>query len=209
MAIKKTQQKAKKNWGWEVRDDDDLSPNTRTTQSKSKQSSKSTTKKSSSKSNSSTKTSRNITKRQQQQKEREIKKTVKFFGVKGIVALLIIIALFACIGAGSCFVLTRNDCFEIIGQDEIELQANEVYFDQGVKVVEFGKDCQDKVIVETDMLQNADGSYSPQLDNDNNPVLKTYYIIYKVKTFKLSKLATVERIRLISFVENSEEIVVD
>ena len=123
--------------------------------------------------------------------------------------LLLIIVVFAGIGVGTGFVLTRNDCFEIIGQDEIELQASEKYFDQGVKVVEFGKNCQDKVSIETDMKTNADGSFSPQVDEDNNPILKTYYIIYKVNTFKLSKLATIERIRLISFVENSEEIVVD
>ena len=204
MAIKKTQQKAKKNWGWEVRAENDTSPNTRTTNSNATKSKKSAQKSSQTKSQS-TKT----TKRQRQKQEREIKKTFKLFGVKGIITLVIIILLFATIGVGATMFLTRNDCFDIIGKDEIELQANESYFDTGVKVVEFGKDCQNKVVIETNMVQNADGSFSPQLDSDNNPVLKTYYIIYKVKTFKLSKLATIERIRLVSFVENSEEIVVD
>ena len=178
MAIKKNQQKAKKNWSWEVREEGDTSKNTRTTRSTSKN--KTTSKK---------------------QQQKEIKNTFKFFGVKGIVVLLLIIVVFAGIGVGTGFVLTRNDCFEIIGQDEIELQASEKYFDQGVKVVEFGKNCQDKVSIETDMKTNADGSFSPQVDEDNNPILKTYYIIYKVNTFKLSKL--------VFFVENSEEIVVD
>ena len=200
MAIKKTQQKAKKNWGWEVRDDNDTSPNTRQINSGNTRS-----KNSSQKASKTTKT----TKRQRQKQEREIKKTFKLFGFKGIITLLVVIVLFATIGVGASMFITRNDCFDIIGKDEIELQASESYFDQGVKVVEFGKDCQNKVVIETNMMQNADGSFSPQLDNDNNPVLKTYYIIYKVKTFKLSKLATIERIRLVSFVENSEEIVVD
>lgn len=119
------------------------------------------------------------------------------------------IILFGAIGVGGGYFLTRNDCFEILGQDEIELVASEKYFDEGVKVIEFGKDKSDKVEIETDLEINADGSFSPQTDNDGNPVLKTYYIIYKVDTFKLSKLANVERIRLISFVEDSEEITVD
>lgn len=178
MAVKKTQQKAKKNWGWPVEEEQ------------------------------TSKTSKNGKKSTKKQ-QKEIKKQIKFFGIKGIVAIIVVIILFGAIGVGGGYFLTRNDCFEILGQDEIELVASEKYFDEGVKVIEFGKDKSDKVEIETDLEINADGSFSPQTDNDGNPVLKTYYIIYKVDTFKLSKLANVERIRLISFVEDSEEITVD
>lgn len=181
MAVKKTQQKAKKNWGWPVTDDEQ-------------------------KANSS---SSKKTKKSQQKKQKEIKRKIKFFGAKGIVAIIVVIILFGAIGVGGGYFLTRNDCFEIIGQDEIELEAKEKYFDEGVKVIEFGKDKSNKVEIETDLKINDDGSFSPQLDYEGNPILKTYYIIYKVDTFKLSKLANVERIRLISFVENNEEIAVD
>ncbi len=176
MAVKKTQQKAKKNWGWPVEEE--------------QTSKKTTTKK--------------TTKKQQQKQQKEMKKRIKFFGVKGIATIVLLIVLFAGIGVGGGFFLTRNDCFEIVGQDEIELEAKEKYFDEGVKVVEFGKDKSDKVEIETDLKINSDGSFSPQTDNDGNPILKTYYIIYKVDTIKLSKLAKIERIRLISFVEDSE-----
>lgn len=138
--------------------------------------------------------------------KRKTEKNLKLLGVKGIVTVLILIVIFGAIGIGGCFLITRKDCFEIIGQDELSLTIGENYIDEGVKVIEFGRDCSNKVKIETNLVKNLDGSYSAELDNDGNPILKTYYIIYTVNTVKYSKIADIKRIRLISFVEQSEEI---
>lgn len=177
MAVKKTQDKAKINWGWPAHNEDS--------------------------------TKKKATKRQQQKKQNEIKRNAKMLGFKGIVTIIVIILIFGAIGVGATFYITRNDCFEIIGDDEITLTVDEKYFDEGVKVIEFSQDCSKKVEIETNLRQNADGSFSIDYDSDSNPIMKTYYIIYRVNTFKLSKLSNIKRIRLISFVENSEEIGVD
>jgi hypothetical protein len=61
----------------------------------------------------------------------------------------------------------------------------------------------DKVYIETNLKQTQDGRYYAD-------EIGTYYIIYKVDDFKYDKIFTVQRIRLITFVESSEsDIVVD
>ena len=136
-------------------------------------------------------------------KKRRNKKISKTLWLKGFMLALVCLLIFGAIGAGSIYFVCRDDCFEIVGSD-IELAQDCPYFDEGAKVIEFGKDISNKVQIETNMLINADGSFSPQLDNDNNPILDTYYIIYKVDSFKYGKFATVEKVRLVKFVEISE-----
>ena len=55
----------------------------------------------------------------------------------------------------------------------------------------------DKVYVETNLKQHQDGSYYAE-------EVGTYYIIYKVDDIKYGKIFTVQRIRLITFVEAEE-----
>ena len=108
------------------------------------------------------------------------------------------VILFLAIGAvGGWFGIkfaTRNDCFEIIGEEKIELSIGETYLDQGVKVISFGKDCQDKVNVETNLKKTAD--YADQAG--------IYYITYTVDNIKYGSIFKIQKIRLISFSEASE-----
>ena len=67
---------------------------------------------------------------------------LKFSGI--YVLYLIVGVLF---GYAASYVVTRNDCFVINGSKEIVIDVNDTYVDQGVKVVEFGKDITDDVIV--------------------------------------------------------------
>lgn len=137
---------------------------------------------------------------------RSTKRNIKKLGLKAILIILLVTIIGGGIGAGAYWFVSRNDCFDIIGQDEITLMLKgedeefgdeNRYFDQGVKVVSLGRDISDKVSIETDLKQNEDGSYYAD-------EIGTYYIIYKVDDIKYGKLFTVQRIRLITFVEGKE-----
>lgn len=95
--------------------------------------------------------------------------------------------------------LTKNDCFEFIGEDEITLTLDQTYTDEGVKVIAFGQDDSDKVEVKVDekLKQNTDGSYYATEEG-------TYYIIYTVNNLKYGSIFKIQKIRLITFVEPTE-----
>jgi len=127
-------------------------------------------------------------------------------GAKAILIILIVTLIGVAIGASVCWTLTRDDCFVIIGNDEItltlraegeEINSRNSYTDEGVKVVSFGRDVSDKVYIKTDLKRNEDGSFTAD-------EIGTYYIIYKVDDIKYDKIFTVQRIRLITFVESEE-----
>lgn len=135
--------------------------------------------------------------------KRTNKKVAKAVGLKGFVLALVCLLIFGAIGAGTIYFICRDDCFKIIGGD-VELAVNVPYVDEGAKAIEFGKDISNKIEIETNMIINQDGSFSPKLDSDNNPIEDTYYIVYKVDSFKYGRFATVEKVRLVKFVEISE-----
>lgn len=125
-------------------------------------------------------------------------KLTKSLGILAVVFLVIGVGL----GIGTGFYLCRNDCFEIIGSDELTLTIGENYYDEGCKVVSFGRDISDEVEIETDLIINSDGS----LTGDDT---KTYYILYKSNDIKYGKVFTVTKIRLITFVEEPEQDEID
>lgn len=75
------------------------------------------------------------------------KRTGKYkkFRFSGIHILYLLIGL--ALGYGVSYVVTRNDCFIINGSKEIVINVNDTYVDQGVKIVEFGKDITDEVVI--------------------------------------------------------------
>jgi len=109
--------------------------------------------------------------------------------------------LFLAIGAvGGYFgfnIFIKNDCFEIIGKDEITLTIGDPYEDEGCKVVAFGRDDSDKLKVETNLTKNEDGTYTSMEEG-------TFYIVYTVDNLKYGTIFKIQKIRLISFVEPSE-----
>lgn len=143
--------------------------------------------------------------------KRKANRSIKKLGIKAILIILLVTIIGAAIGAGVCWYLSLDDEFVIIGKDEITLTLksenemwgiNNCYHDEGVKVVSFGRDVSDKVHIETDLKQNLDGSYYAD-------EIGTYYIIYKVDDIKYGKISTVQRIRLITFVESTPDNEVD
>ncbi len=130
----------------------------------------------------------------------------KKLGFSGILTIILVAILGAGVGAGACYYLGRNDCFELIGQEELTLtlpidgktaDENNCYIDQGVKIISFGRDISNEVIIETDLKKNEDGSFTAD-------EIGTYYIKYTVDDIKYGKIFTIQRIRLITFVEAEE-----
>ncbi len=134
---------------------------------------------------------------------------------KAILIILMVTIIGGAIGVGACWFISRDDCFKIIGQEELTIPMTTInyvdgepievatsYVDEGVKVVSFGRDISKDVYIETDLKQNQDGSYYAD-------EIGTYYIIYKTNDIKYGKIFTVERIRLITFVEGTPDNMVD
>lgn len=120
-------------------------------------------------------------------------------------AILMAILLLGVGAVGGYFgvkIMTRNDCFVLNGQDEITLQIGESYVDEGVKIVSFGKDVSADVTVETNLKKNNDGEFYVEEEG-------TYYIVYKSNNFKYGTIFKVQKIRLITFVEATEQEEID
>ncbi len=182
----KTTQKAKLNLGFGD-NVDNLASKSKKSRSTSSRGRKSSTSRS---------TSSNIaqpSKRTQKKVEKAIKKASP-------VAIIVAI-LFLVVGLGAGWLATsiicKNDCFDIVGMDEISIEIGTNYVDQGVKIVAFGKDESASVSIETNLTKNADGSLTSNEEG-------TFYIKYKSDCFKYGKLFKVEKIRLVSFVLPSE-----
>ena len=129
-------------------------------------------------------------------------KAVKRGNGKTVAAVFIAFIIALIIGVGACFFLGRNDSFEILGKEYVVLETGEGYVDEGVKIVEFGIDVSDKAKIKTDM-KLVDGKYYASGDGC------FYYIEYTVDTVKFGKIYPVKKIRLVSFVEPTEQDAID
>ncbi len=156
------------------------------------------TRKNASKTSSRAKININIDEKSVSKTSKKAKSASKSLGKNMLVLVIVFLIIGLLLGVGASFYLTRSDCFEIIGQDELSLTLGENYVDEGCKVISFGRDISNEIEIETDLIVNADGS----LTGDE---IKTYYILYKSNDIKYGKIFTVTKIRLITFVEPSVE----
>lgn len=188
----KTTQKAKLNFGF--------GDNVENSASKSKKSSATSSKgrkTSTSRSTTSSRTASSNIAQPSKRTQKKVEKTIK----KASPVAIIVAILFLVVGLGAGWLTTsiicKNDCFDIVGMDEISIEIGTNYVDQGVKIVAFGKDESASISIETDLTKNADGSLTSNEEG-------TFYIKYKSDCFKYGKLFKVEKIRLVSFVLPSE-----
>ena len=126
-------------------------------------------------------------------------KKISFGAMVGAILLLIVGVVGGYFGVKF---MVRNDCFVLNGQDELTLQLGETYTDEGAKIVSFGKDVSEDIIIETDLKQNEDGSYYAEQEG-------TYFMVYKSNNFKYGSFFKVQKIRLITFVEATEQEEID
>ncbi|MBQ8615011.1 MAG: hypothetical protein IJ415_00350 [Clostridia bacterium] len=129
--------------------------------------------------------------------KKKAQKQIKKLGAGVIITAVLLLIVGVVGGYFGVKVMTKDDCFTLIGKDELTLTLDETYTDEGVKVIAFGKDDSDKVEIETNLKKNEDGTYYAE-------EAATYYITYTVNDFKYGTLFKIQKIRLITFVEESE-----
>lgn len=120
-------------------------------------------------------------------KKSKIEKTIDKQKKAHPVAFLLVV-LFLVVGAvAGYFVvqyLTKNDKFELIGEQTITLNIGETYEDEGAIAISFGRDISDRIVVETDIPENEiaeAGRYYIKYTIDDirySGVVKYRYIIY-------------------------------
>ncbi len=129
--------------------------------------------------------------------KRSAKSTLKNAGAKTLFIVALFLVLGVAVGLGAWWFVCKDDCFQLIGNDEIVLTLDEKYVDEGVKIVAFGKDESSNVVIETNLEVDENGNfYSDEVG--------TFYITYKSECFKYGTLFKVQKVRLITFVEISE-----
>ena len=131
-------------------------------------------------------------------KSNKAKKELKKLGFLTIVVALLLMSIGVGVGSLVVKISTKNDCFNLIGKDEITLQLGETYVDEGVNIISFGKDVSEDITIETNLKVDVDGKYYAENEG-------TYYMIYKSNNFKYGTIFKVQKIRLITFVEQAEQ----
>lgn len=114
---------------------------------------------------------------------KKVEKAVKNTSPKIIAVTLIFLVLGLILGVGSCYFLTKNDKFEIIGEKDITLNVGDSYVERGAKVIAFGKDLSNQIEIESDV---------------NTSVAGIYVVKYKVNNFKYKDIV---RVRYVTVLE--------
>lgn len=140
----------------------------------------------------------NNDKKSNKKTSKKVNKAMKKVSLAAICGAILFLTVGAVGGFFGVKFLTKNDCFALNGKDEITLQIGEKYIDEGAKIVAFGKDVSKEIIIETNLKQNNDGEFYAEEEG-------TYYIVYKSKNFKYNSLFKVQKIRLVTFVEATEQ----
>ena len=111
--------------------------------------------------------------------------------------LIVVIALLALVagvfaGVFAYRYVCRDDRFEVRGQKEVrvELNASEFfYYDDGVEIIEFGKDISENVIVQSNMTRLGEDKYTV-----DTTVPGRYYIKYTVDSPKYGEVSKIRTI---------------
>lgn len=127
-------------------------------------------------------------------------KTVKNASAGSIAIALVLLIVGLGVGLGAWFFVCKDDGFLMNGQEEITLTLDEKYADDGVKIVEFGQDKSSSFELETNLKKSDDGKYY-------SDEVGTFYITYKATTTLYGKIFNIQKIRLITFVEASDDVV--
>ena len=122
--------------------------------------------------------------------KKAIKRTHRGITLIGILCLLIGFAL-GYIGAEY---LSENDCFELLGEQEIAVAQGTTYSytEEGVKIISFSRDLSSQVQITTDLPIDENGNY--MIDTS---VETTYIITYTVEDIKYGNIKRIRKITVV------------
>lgn len=117
-------------------------------------------------------------------KKTKLEKTIKKQSKLHPLATIFVIIFLVCGLLGGWFTvkyLTKNDKFEIVGEQTITLTLGEDYVDEGAVAVSFGKDISSKIKSENNVDKAKVGRYFIKYTVDDfryKSVVKYRYIVY-------------------------------
>lgn len=123
-----------------------------------------------------------------------VTKQIKKLPLKSKICIVLLFIIGVLIGLGSCYLICRNDQFEIIGQKNITLSIGETYTDEGVKVIGFGKDMSSSVTIEVYKNGAKISNNSTNLDTSEECI---YQIMYKLNNFRFRDVQIIRTINVI------------
>ncbi len=91
-------------------------------------------------------------------------------------------------GFGTAYMVTKDDCFIMNGSNVIEIDVNGTYNEQGVKVIEFGKDISAKVEI---VIYDENDDVVEEIDTSSDT---EYSIVYTVDSLKWEKYTLIRRV---------------
>ncbi|MBE6556645.1 MAG: DUF5011 domain-containing protein [Ruminococcaceae bacterium] len=124
------------------------------------------------------------------------KRTAKSIHALSYVIWVLALAVGVFAGILASKLMTANDEFRVIGSKEYVLYVgdeNRYFRDQGVSVIDYGRDYSDKVTVSSNIEQEADGAYRIDTTKPGR-----YYIEYRVNS---PRYKNVSRIRTFTVLE--------
>lgn len=128
-------------------------------------------------------------------KAKRLKKMTKKINAGYFIIAILFLAIGVAGGFFSAKLITKNDCFEIVGTKETSLVVGDTlsYSDEGIKYVSLGKDLSSAFTVETNMQKDSDGKYFADTSEEGE-----YYIIYKVSGGRCDGLTLYRKFRVIT-----------
>lgn len=112
----------------------------------------------------------------------KIKKTFKKLPKSILICLIVFFIIGIPIGYFSLNAISKNDKFEIIGEKSITLNINEEYEEQGATAIQFGKNIDGNIVIESNVDTTTEGEYM---------VVYTVNSSFKYKNIKRVRYITV------------------
>ena len=91
-------------------------------------------------------------------------------------------------GVGASYFMTKDDCFIMNGSKTIEIELNGTYQEQGVKVIEFGKDISSKVEI---VIYDENDDIVEEINTGEDT---EYSIVYTIDSLKWEKYTLIRRV---------------
>ena len=128
------------------------------------------------------------------QVKKKARKTVKTMNTGILMISVLFLVVGVAIGSYSAAALTENDCFALLGPKEITIKVNDSfnYQDEGVKIVSFGRDISNQVVINTSLPKDEQGKY---IVDTSTPGI--YTITYTVNDIKYGHIQRIRSIRIL------------